>query len=143
MKNVLKTAGIILFILLCLLVGTKLMGQSDHLNGLLQTILDKDRSDLKPILVDYCKGLEALTNAEREKKALEAITKLEKAPDSEGIIFALQQLGEFYENHKLPTASIRFFQLAYKKAEKSNSRLQMGITLKHIAMVYRNQDMLT
>jgi signal transduction histidine kinase/tetratricopeptide (TPR) repeat protein len=139
----LRISGIVSVILFSLLVQTDLLGQSNRLDGPLKSILDGERDDPKPILQEYLKALDKLAGVELEKKALETIKGLETAPDSEVIIYTLQQLGLFYQNRNLPSESIAFFQLAYNKASKSNSRLQMGMALKEIALVYLNEEMLT
>ncbi len=130
-------------VILCFCPLVQLHGQSHRLDSILQAIQEHEPSDLRPLLVKYEAELRKIPKTDREKQAIKTISVLESAPNSERIIFALQQLGQFYQNLKMPAESIRFLQLAYQKAERSNSKLQMGLTLKQIALVYQNEQMLT
>lgn len=114
-----------------------------QLDELLDNIIKQEKFDITPLLDKYQSEVAKLQPREREVEAIKAISALEQAPDSEGIIFALQRLGDFYEDQKMPALSIRALQVAYQKAKNSDSKLQMGLTLKQIALVYQNGQMLT
>jgi signal transduction histidine kinase len=117
-------------------------GQSKTVDSLLMVIVVGSGQDLKGALIEYSRAMQGLPSGEWAGKSANAYNLLGKTVDSEGIIFALQQMGEFYEANKMPLESIRFLKLAYQKAERLDSKLQMGITLRRIALVYQNEDML-
>ncbi|MBI3220084.1 MAG: HAMP domain-containing histidine kinase [Bacteroidetes bacterium] len=92
---------------------------------------------------NYFSALELLPANQLKVKAIKLLSYYEQAPATEGIIFALQRIGKFYEERKMQAEALQFLQLAYKKAKQTDSQLQIGVTLQQIALIYQNEAMLT
>lgn len=97
----------------------------------------------KPDFISYFAALEKLSNDQLKTKAIQLLTYFEQAPATENNIFALQRIGTFYGRKKMQAESLQFLQLAYKKAEQEGSKLQMGVSLQEMALIYQNEEMLT
>lgn len=97
----------------------------------------------QPDFPKYFAALEKLPASQLKSKAIQLLTYFEQAPARENVIFALQRIGRFYGSKKMQAESLQFLQLAYKKAEQEDSKLQMGVSLQEMALICQNEEMLT
>jgi signal transduction histidine kinase len=134
-----KTLIVFFVFVSCCCQIDNLLAQSDSTDDLfLQSI---ERSN--PNYLNYFSSLERLSADQLKAKAIHLLGHFEQTESNEAIIAALLRIGKFYTNRKMQAESLQFLQLAYKKAEQANSKLQMGISLQEIALIYQNEEMLT
>jgi len=116
-----------------------LLAQSDSTDDTFLQSIEQSNPDF----TNYFSSLERLSPDQLKAKAIHLLGHFEQTESNEAVISVLLRMGKFYASRKMQAESLQFLQLAYKKAEQTKSRLQMGISLQEMALIYQNEEMLT
>jgi len=136
-----KVPLIVIFLFSGLLNALCAFGSDGRMDSLLNRLMPDSKGPQSTVTI-YLKRLSKQPEDVIEKEAIKLITALDAIPASRSLVFALREIGVFYEERNFPNESLSFFQYALKKVKQvRNSQILEGDILRQISTAYREDEL--
>ncbi|HTJ49719.1 MAG TPA: HAMP domain-containing sensor histidine kinase [Cyclobacteriaceae bacterium] len=136
-----KVPLIVIFLFSSLLNASYAFGSDGRIDSLLNRLIPDSKGPQSTVSI-YLKRLSKQPEDVIEKEAIKLISALDAVPATRSLVFALREIGVFYEERNLPNESLSFFQYALKKVRLiRNSQILEGDILRQISTAYREDEL--
>ncbi|HEY8934499.1 MAG TPA: HAMP domain-containing sensor histidine kinase [Cyclobacteriaceae bacterium] len=123
------------------LLNASAFGSDGRIDSLLNRLTPDSKGPQSTVAI-YLKRLSKQPEDVIEKEAIKLVAALDAVPASRGLVFALREIGVFYNERNFPNESLSFFQYALKKVRLvSNSQILEGDVLRQISTAYRDDGL--